>query len=183
MNYIDKTAIVENATIGEGARIGAFCLIGAPPEKIGVFPESPFGVEVGENSVLHGHNTIDCGVKRPTKIGKGCWLMKGVHIGHCAQIGDGTIIAPHAVIGGGVTIGERCNIGIGAIFHPNVEVPKGCMIGAGCVVTKTTKMQPFCVYVGNPARFLKWNQKAIDLAGLTPEQVTAIQNDWINRSE
>lgn len=178
---IEPTSIVyERCHIAESATIGHYCIIGAPPEKKGVWPDSPFGVSIGEGSVLHGLNTIDAGAKRPTTIGRNVWLMKAVHVGHCAQIADNVVIAPHTSIGGGVTIGEGCNLGMGAMVHPNVSIPPYCMIGCGAVITKGLEMHPFGIYAGNPAKFIKRNDVGIEKHGLTPGKMAEILKTWNN---
>lgn len=179
---IHDTAIIHMTGIGEQVYIGAYCLIGEPAENRATWPNSSHYVEIQDGAILCGLVTVDAGTVRNTVIGKRSMLMKGVHVGHDAIIGEDCTLACGAKIGGHVVLGRGVNIGLNAVIHPRVTVPQGCMIGAGAVVTKTTEMKPFCCYVGNPARFLRWNQKAIDLAGLTMEQVTEIQNKWVNRS-
>lgn len=181
---IEPTSIVyDNVHVAQSATVGHFCILGAAPEKIGVWPDSPFGVSIGDGSVLHGHNTIDAGVKRPTTIGCNVWLMKHVHVGHCVQIHDNVTIAPQATIGGGVTIGKGCNIGMGVAIHPNVSIPPYCMLGMNCVITKNQEIKPFSIMAGNPAKWIGFNQRAIEKHGLTIEQVTEIQNDWVNNQK
>jgi len=161
------------------AYVGAYCLIGEPAENRATWPDTPYGVEIHDGATLCKLVTVDAGTIRNTVIGERVMLMAHSHVGHDAIIGDDCTIACGAKIGGHCELGKWVNIGLNAVIHPRCKVPQGCMIGAGAVVTKTTEMKPFCCYVGNPARFLRWNQKAIDTAGLTPEQVTEIQNDWI----
>lgn len=180
--FTENNSMVKNAKVSVDASVGPFCIVGFPPESRGVYPESPFGVELLDGCVLHGHNTVDAGTERNTVIGKGVWLMKGVHVGHDAIIGQNATLACHALIGGFVEIGEGANIGLGAIIHQRVKVPPYCMIGMGCVVTKTTPLKPFTVWVGSPARFLKFNAVGIEKAGLTQEEVDRITADWLNHN-
>lgn len=178
---IEKTAIVKKARVNPTAYVGNFCLIGLPPEKLGVYPESLHSVEIGEGTVLTGHCTVDAGVRRPTVIGRDCFIMKHVHIGHCCQIGSNVIIAPGAVIGGGVTVGDGCNFGINSVVHPNQSVPPFCMIGMGAIITKGLQMVPFGIYAGNPAKFIKINEIGIEKAGLSKEDVERITDEWNNK--
>lgn len=173
---------INKTTIYENVYIGALCLIGEPAENRATWPDVPFGVEIHEGATLTKLVTVDAGTVRNTVIGKRVMLMAHSHIGHDAIIGDDCTIACGAKIGGHVELGKGCNLGLNCVIHPRVKVPQGCMIGAGAVVTKNMELKPFCCYVGNPARFLRWNQKAIDIAGLTMEQVTEIQNEWLNES-
>lgn len=178
MTCIHPTSIVER-TSNAAAYIGPYCIIGHPAENRATWPERPFGVTLGQDTVLTGHCTVDAGTIRDTYIGDKCLLMKGVHVGHDAIIGNNVTLSCHAIIGGYVVIGEGCNIGLGAIILPRQHIPPYCMIGAGAVVTKTAEIKPFGVWVGSPARFLKFNQVAVERFGLTAEQVTKIQEQWI----
>ncbi len=173
---INKTSIYDNVYIGP------LCLIGEPAENRATWPEQPFGVEIHNGAILCKLVTVDAGTIQNTIIGKRVMLMAHSHVGHDAIIGDDVTIACGAKIGGHCEVGKGSNIGLNAVIHPRVKIPQGCMIGASAVVTKHLELKPFCCYVGNPAKFLRWNHKAIEIAGLTPEQVTEIQNNWLNDS-
>lgn len=54
---------------------------------------------------------------------------------------------------GDVTIDEHVIVGNGAIILPNVHIGKGCAIGAHSLVKKNC--EPFSVYAGSPARYIK----------------------------
>lgn len=165
MGFIDPSAdihpsaiIYPNVTIGSNVKIGPLCIIGAPAEWKGHEDEDG-GVYIGDNTVITGLVTIDSGTKSTTVIGGNCYIMKGVHIGHDASIGEDVTISCGAKIGGHAVICHKNNIGLNAVIHQQVCVPFGCMIGMGAVVTKKTEMEPYGKYVGNPARFLSSNIK------------------------
>ena len=165
---------IRYVSVHENVYVGAFCMLGEPAENRATWPEQEFGVEIHDGAILCGLVTVDAGTVRDTVIGKRVMLMKHSHVGHDAIIGDDCTIACGAKVGGFVELGRGCNLGLNCVIHPRVKVPSGCMIGAGEIVTKHMELKPFCCYVGNPARFLRWNQKAIDIAGLTAEQVMVI---------
>lgn len=157
---IHPSAIIyPNVEIGPNVIIGPLCIIGAPAEWKGHEGEDG-GVFIGENTRITGLVTIDSGTKSMTTIGGDCYLMKGVHIGHDASIGDNVTIACGAKIGGHAVICHENNIGLNAVIHQQVCVPFGCMIGMGTIVTKKTELQPYSKYVGNPARYLSPNNKS-----------------------
>lgn len=180
MTDVHKTAIVSNCEIGSGVFIGAGCLVGEPAENRDTWPETLFGVEIQDGAILAKLVTVDAGTIQKTVIGKRTMLMAHSHIGHDAIIGDDVTIACGAKIGGFVEIGKGANIGLNAVIHPRVKIAPFAMIGAGAVVTKTADVKPFGIWAGNPAKFLKFNQRAVEKFGLTPEQVTKIQEDWLN---
>ena len=53
-----------------------------------------------------------------------------------------------------VRVQEGADVGTGAILLPGVTIGKGSIIGAGAVVTRD--IPPFSIFVGVPARFLRW---------------------------
>lgn len=95
--------------------------------------------------------TVDAGVTKPTTIGRS-WLMKHVHIGHDAVIGDDCELAPGTVIGGHCTIGDKVRMGINVSIRPYITVGDGARLGAGAVVVKNVPAGE--VWAGNPARRL-----------------------------
>lgn len=107
-----------------------------------VHPEARIGAYV----------TVDAGFGKPTWIGNS-WLMKHVHVGHDAMIGDGVEIAPHTSVGGYAILRDGVKVGQGAVFKPKVIVSENAVIGAGAVVTKDVPANE--VWVGNPARKLR----------------------------
>jgi UDP-3-O-[3-hydroxymyristoyl] glucosamine N-acyltransferase len=123
--------------------------IGLPPEMRDYKPgHKHHGVIVHEEARIGAFCTIDAGYESPTRIGK-CWLMKHVHVGHDAIIGDGVEIAPHTSVGGYVVIGNNVKVGQSAVFKPYVVVGEGAVIGMGAVVTKNVPAGE--TWVGNPA--------------------------------
>lgn len=165
MINIHPTAVVHetcilgpNVTIEAGVYIGPYCLIGMPAEWKGR-EDINAGVVIQEGSRITGLVTIDTGVERPTTIGRNCYLMKHSHVGHDAIIGDDVTIACGAKIGGHTVIGEDSNIGLNAVVHQKMKIAQGVMVGMGSVVPKALETEPFKIYAGNPAKFLRENDR------------------------
>ncbi|MEQ8384387.1 MAG: acyltransferase [Coleofasciculus sp. A1-SPW-01] len=98
-------------------------------------------------------------------INFGC-LFDGRH--YHIQTGADVSIGPEAAIltlghdpqspefadrGGDVIIGDRVWIAYRAIILPGVTIGEGAVIGAGSIVTKD--VEPYTIFGGNPARFIK----------------------------
>lgn len=81
---IHPSAMVDpSARIGEGAGVGALCVIGA-------------GAEIGDGTLVGPHVTVAAGAR----IGPGGLIHPGVRIGRHVRIGARVVIQPNAVIGG-----------------------------------------------------------------------------------
>lgn len=160
-NFIHETSVIyPNVIIEPDVYIGAFCIIGAPAESIRHWNDpDQQSVIIRSGAKIHGHVTIDAGTHRHTEIKSNTFIMKGCHIGHDAIIHSGVILSPHVVIGGHSEIGEYTNMGMASIVHQKVSIPSDCMIGMNTTITKSTKLESNGVYVGSPAKFIRWNNR------------------------
>ena len=129
------------------------------------------------NHVYIGHQTILKGYyKDEMIIGEGCWIGQqcflhsagGITIGRAVGIGPGVkiITSVHEdsqislplihqkLCFAPVFIGDGADIGTGAVILPGVTIGEGAIIGAGSVVNKN--IEPYSVYAGIPARFIRF---------------------------
>lgn len=160
-NTIHATAVIyPNVIIEDNVYIGAYCIIGAPAESLKHWDgPGEFSVIIKSGTKITGHVTIDAGTHRDTIIGNNTFIMKGCHIGHDAVIHDNAILSPHVIIGGHSQVGEYTNMGMGSIVHQRVYVPSDCMVGMNSTITKSQDLIENGVYVGSPAKFLRWNNR------------------------
>lgn len=136
-----------------GGRVDQFAVIGHAPEMRSWKPGDPsFHPELGEDVRIEAFVTVDAGVQTATYIGARTWLMKHVHVGHDATIGEDCELAPGAVIGGYCVIGDGVKVGINACVKPFVHVGDHARVGAGAVVVRNVASGD--VVAGNPARSL-----------------------------
>lgn len=141
------------ATSTHGGRVDPTAIIGHAPEyrdwKRGDPAWQPV---IAPDARIEAYVTVDAGVKRPTRIGANTWLMKKVHVGHDAILGEGCEIAPMSSIGGEVIIGNRVKLGQGALIKPRVTIGDDAVIGMGSVVIRDVPAGE--TWAGNPARLL-----------------------------
>ncbi|SJZ50228.1 gamma carbonic anhydrase family protein [Garciella nitratireducens] len=76
-------------------------------------------------------------------------------------IGDYVTIG-HGAILHGCKVEEHCLIGMGAVVLNGVEIGKGSIIAAGAVIKEGTKIPPYSLAVGVPARIVKTLPEKID---------------------
>lgn len=162
-NYIGANCyIVGDVAIGDNNHFEAFCSIGTFPEHKAFFnKKNMMGVTIGDNNVFREFITINSGCYKHTKIGNDVWMLRGSHVGHDSEIEDHTTLSCNVLIGGHSLVGFGVNFGLGSICHQFSIIGSGSMIGMGAIVTKTSVIEPFKTYVGNPCKFLKENEYKI----------------------
>ena len=131
---------------------------------------------IGEDCYLAENATVVGDVV----MGKGCsvWFnavlrgdVNSIRIGNHVNIQDGSVlhtlyqksvveIGDYVSIGHNVTIhGAKINdyalIGIGAILLDFAEVGEGAIVAAGSLVLSNTKIPPYTIWGGVPAKFIK----------------------------
>lgn len=109
---------------------------------------APWLLEIGENSCLATRSEVyNLG---PVRIGQRVCVAQYVYL--CNGTHDlSDRILPLLV--GDLYIEDDVFIGAKAIILPGLNVSKGSVIGAGAVLTKDT--EPYGIYGGNPAKFIK----------------------------
>jgi acyl-[acyl carrier protein]--UDP-N-acetylglucosamine O-acyltransferase len=138
--------------------ISPLAVIGQPPEHRDhracmtrdQFLANPVMVTIAPTALVEALVTVDAGIARPTRIGARSWLMKHVHVGHDAIVGDDCELAPHACVGGHAELGNGVRLGMHAVIKPFVKVGAGARIGACAFVNRD--VPPGETWAGVPAR-------------------------------
>lgn len=126
-----RVILFGGVTLEPGVRVGVGSVLGRPgfgwipgvngtsrmPHRGGVWVEE--GAEIG------AFCTIDAGVLRSTRIGRGARLDSHVHVGHNVQIGAGVHIAAQSGFAGSAIIQE------GVLIGGQVGVADHAVVGAG----------------------------------------------------
>ena len=135
-----------------------------------------FDPQIGENCFLADNASIIGDVV----IGDNCsiWFnavlrgdVNSIRIGNNVNIQDGSCLhtlyqkstieigdhvsVGHNVVIHGAKIGDYALIGMGSIVMDDAEIGEGAIIAAGAVVLKGTKVEPYSIYAGVPAKFVK----------------------------
>jgi len=123
----DNAMVMGRVTLEEGSSVWFNCLL-----RGRMFDE----IVIGKNTNIQDGTMIHCNAGEPTIVGD------NVSVGHGAIL--------HAC-----TIKDRVLIGMGAIILDNVEIGEGSIVAAGAIVTPRTKIPPYSLVVGTPAKVVK----------------------------
>lgn len=119
-------------------------VLGGEPQHRGYAGE-PTGVVAGDRNVFREatqvHRSMSPG--RPTRIGHGCYLMSGSHVGHDCRVGDDVVLASGALLGGHVEVGSGAFLGGNAVVHQHVRVGRLAMLQGGSAVSRD--VPPFLI--------------------------------------
>ncbi|HEY1308712.1 MAG TPA: DapH/DapD/GlmU-related protein [Vicinamibacterales bacterium] len=120
--------LYDNVSLGDGAVIEEFCIVGTPPRgaRDGELPTT-----IGAGAVIRSHTVIYAG----NTIGRGFQTGNKVNIRESNRIGD------HVSVGTLSVIEHHVEIGHGVRIHTQVFIPEfsvledGCWIGPNVVLT------------------------------------------------
>lgn len=107
-----------------------------------------YGVQIMQQCIIEG----DVVIEDDTSI------TVNTVIAHSVKIGAHNLISGNVMIGAYAQIGNYNHIGQGSVVISGKvnRIGDNCILGAGAVLTKD--MPSNCVYAGNPARFLRYNE-------------------------
>lgn len=166
-------------TIGDNVWIGPNTVIGAPPEISTLSQNAAWagdvdhsGVEIESEVVIRENAVIHQGSHRPTKIGKGSWILNRAYLAHDVQIGSHVTISAGVSIGGHCTIGDGTNIGMNVSVHQRQIIGPGAMIGMGTPVTKD--IPPYAKAFGSPVNLHGVNSVSLQRQGVSENSILAI---------
>lgn len=159
MSSIHPTAIVEpGAQLGEGVRIGPFCMVGAEV-SLGD------GAELISHAVLAGRTTIGPrarifpfasighqpqdlkyhGEPSTLAIGSDCVIREGVTINPGTEGGGmTTTVGDRCVFLANSHVAHDCHVGNGVIFSNNVMLAGHCKVGDFAIIGGGAAVHQFC---------------------------------------
>lgn len=182
------TVICGPCRIGNGNWIGPHVSIGGPAEYIGAPHPAGWtgecagaGVVIGDRSTIREFVTVNQGVREPTRMGDGCYLMGRSHLGHDTVLGDEVVLASAVQLAGHVRVGSWANIGLSTVVHQRTRIGPGAMVGMGSAVRRD--VPPFSITLGNPARTTGINRVGLSRRGCADETIDALGEHLLGRGE
>jgi UDP-3-O-[3-hydroxymyristoyl] glucosamine N-acyltransferase len=133
----ERATLFERVVIGRNVEIGVGAVIGAPGFGWANGPRGELrrvpqlgGVIIEDDVSIGPLCTIDAGTLAPTRIRRGAKLDAHVHVGHNAEVGEGSILAAQCGLAGSVVIGRGVLVGGQAGFADHVVVGDGARVAA-----------------------------------------------------
>lgn len=156
--------------VGRGSKIGYGAVIGGPPQDVKYKGEKSF-CRIGENSIVREYVTIHraAGEGKETVVGNGCFIMAYAHVAHNCRIGNGTVIANAAQLGGHVLVEDHVLVSGLVPVHQFVRIGRVSVIGGG--VRVTMDIVPFVCASGYPIRVKTLNLVGLRRQGYSSEDI------------
>lgn len=180
----DDTWIGPHAVINGPARIGRqnkiyqFTSLGEAPQDL-KYAGEPTRLEVGDRNVIREYVTFSRGTvtgEGVTRIGSDNLFMAYVHVAHDCQVGDHTVFANCATLGGHVTVGDHAILGGFTGVHQFCRVGAHCMTGVATVTFKD--IPPFLLVYGNTAQPYGLNLRGLKRRGFSEGSIETLKHAY-----
>lgn len=166
------------STIGADNRIFQFASIGdAPQDK--KYQGEPTRLEVGDRNVFRESCTVNRGTvhgQGVTRIGNDNLFMAYAHVAHDCVVGNNTVFANCAALGGHVEIGDWVILGGLTAVHQFSKIGAHAFLAGGAIVTRD--VPPYVMVAGNPAAPHAVNSEGLKRRGFTEEQIRNIRDAY-----
>jgi UDP-N-acetylglucosamine acyltransferase len=151
-----RATLERNVTLGTNVHVGAGTILGGAPQDVKYRGENTT-VEIGDGTAIREYTTINRGTTHSfkTTVGKNCFIMSYVHLGHDCQVGDGVVLVNGVQLAGHVTIDDRAIISGLTAVHQFVRIGRFSFIGGCSRVAQD--VPPYTRAVGNPIKLYGLN--------------------------
>jgi len=169
--------------IGDGCTIFSFASVGEVPQDLKYAGERTRLI-VGRNCRIRENATLHCGTEHGggvTRLGDGCLVMAGAHVGHDAQIGNNVILANYAGVAGHVVIEDNVIVGALSGIHQFVRVGEGAIIGG--VSRVTHDVMPFGLVAAADGTLNGLNLIGLKRRGMARDDITALREAYRRLAE
>lgn len=178
VELVSHVAIAGATRVGPRTRVWPFASVGHQPQDLKYAGEESY-LEIGADCMIREHATANPGTAgggRHTRIGDGCLLMVGAHVGHDCQVGAGAILANNATLAGHVEVGEHAMLGGLSAVHQFVRIGAHAMVGGMSGVEKD--VIPFGSVIGNRAELGGLNIIGLKRRGFARETIHALRQAY-----
>jgi UDP-N-acetylglucosamine acyltransferase len=164
-----------HTTIGRDNRIFQFSSLGAIPQDK-KYQGEPCELVIGERNTIREFCTLNIGSPGDagvTRMGDDNWIMAYVHIAHDCKVGNNTIFANNATLGGHVHVDDWAILGGFTAVHQFVRIGAHCMTAmcSGLVAD----LPPFVMCQGQPASARSMNFEGLRRRGFSAERIAGVK--------
>jgi UDP-N-acetylglucosamine acyltransferase len=172
-----RATLERNVTLGANVHVGSGSILGGPPQDVKYRGEHTT-VEVGEGSVIREYTTINRGTTHSfkTTVGKSCFIMSYVHLGHDCHIGDGVVLVNGVQLAGHVAVEDRAIISGLTAVHQFVRIGRYSFIGGCSRVAQD--VPPYTRAVGNPIKLYGLNSVGLRRNNFPDEVVRELKRAY-----
>lgn len=165
--YIGPHVIIEGRVeIGSNCKL-MVCSIGLPPQDVSYKGEDT-GVKIGDGTIIREYVTVHRASKEGfTIIGKNCFLMNSVHIGHNVKLGNNVIMASSSILAGYVEVCDYVFISGLSTIHQHCRVGESAMVGG--MTGSRQDLPPYFIADGRPAKIRGINKVGLKRRGIKPD--------------
>jgi len=165
-------------TIGSDNHIFQFASIGdAPQDK--KYRGEPTRLEIGDRNVFRESCTVNRGTthdKGVTRIGDDNLFMAFAHVAHDCVVGNQTVFANCAALGGHVEIGDWVVLGGLTAVHQFSKIGAHAFLAGGTIVRGD--VPPYVMAAGNPAAPHAVNSEGLKRRGFSEEQIRRVRDAY-----
>ena len=164
--------------IGCDNRIYQFASIGEDPQDKKYAGEAT-RLEIGDRNKIREFTTIHRGTVQDesvTAIGSDNLLMAYTHVAHDCRIGNHTIMANAASLGGHVHIGDWAILGGFSIVHQFCRIGSHCFTAMGSAIAKD--VPPYVLVGGQPAKPRGINTEGLRRREFSAERIGVIKRGF-----
>ena len=176
---IGAHAVISGQTrIGRDNRIFPFVSLGeAPQDK--KYANEATRLEIGDGNTIREFCTFNRGTVQDagvTRLGSNNWIMAYVHLAHDCQVGNNTVFANNATLGGHVQVGDYAILGGLTGVHQFVHVGAHSITAAGTILLQD--LPPFVMAGGNTAKAYGINAEGLKRQGYSAEKIAAVKRAY-----
>ena len=170
----EHTHIHGRTVIGCNCRIGPGAFVGLNPQHLKYSGEETWLI-IGDDVIIREtatvHRSMSGEESHATRIGDRCFIMAAAHVAHDCVLGNDTVMANAALLGGHVVVGDRVFLGGGSGLH------QFCRVGRLAVVAGNEALsQDVPPFAAVRDRSLKgYNAVGCRRAGLSRQSIMAIR--------
>ena len=177
--WIGPHVVITGRTrIGSGNRIFQFCSLGEEPQDK-KYGGEPTELTIGDRNTIREYCTFNTGTVQDagvTRIGSDNWIMAYVHIAHDCQVGDRTIFANNAQLGGHVHVDDWAVLGGYTGVHQFCHVGAHVMTAVGTVILQD--VPPYVMAAGNSATPHGINVEGLKRRGFSAESLAVLKRAY-----